>query len=578
MAEFKPFDYSKILVNDIDKPLVEFYDKDTGNLKATWAKPYTLKIPAMPTGVAGVTVTRSSTRRSFITPGTTLTNNSTIYYGDVISITAASAVNGYTNPTVATNSYTISGDFTLPTDKITPGSLKTYTITWKNYDGTVLETDKNVTYGTTPTYNGATPTKPATAQYTYTFSGWSPTVVPVTGDATYTAQFTPYTRTYTITFNVNNSNYGSVSPTSVANVPYGATFSTSSNTCTINGTKVTATTKSATGYTTGFSSWSNTGKVEGAKTVTANFTRTANTYTIKFNGNGATSGSTASQTKTYGTNLTLSTNGFAKTGYTFLGWSTSSSATTATYGNGATLTTDLSSTKDATVNLYAIWQINTYTLTMPVRPTGVASYSITRTPNASGAPAAQTFSGTTSAQTQTIYYGDTLTITASASSGYGTPTTSLSATTVSGNVTATVTAGTYTPSWHTILSSSKTLTTSSSTTATVSGLKANTKTRIWFSGSMTDNGAYSPLSYTITARSGTESANGVFTGSGSQSDTNIYGEEYSASFGFTLTMQSGSVKFAPYINGSIYDECGTALGTFKLKSGTVTITKIEQWY
>ncbi|WP_294476090.1 leucine-rich repeat protein, partial [uncultured Ruminococcus sp.] len=68
-------------------------------------------------------------------------------------------------------------------------------VVWKNWDGTVLETDETVDYGTTPEYNGDTPTKPMDDDYIYTFSGWSPAISSVEGDIEYTAQFTAAERT-----------------------------------------------------------------------------------------------------------------------------------------------------------------------------------------------------------------------------------------------------------------------------------------------------------------------------------------------------------------------------------------------
>ena len=85
------------------------------------------------------------------------------------------------------DNYTIGNENVDFYAKYTP---KTYTVTWVNYDGTVLETDGNVEYNSTPHYNGATPERAAETGHTYEFKGWTPEISPVTGDVTYTAEYT----------------------------------------------------------------------------------------------------------------------------------------------------------------------------------------------------------------------------------------------------------------------------------------------------------------------------------------------------------------------------------------------------
>ena len=88
-----------------------------------------------------------------------------------------------------------------------------------------------------------------------------------------------------------------------------------------------------------------------------------NTYTIKFAGNGSTSGSTAQMSMTYDVAKALTANGFAKTGYSFNGWNTKADGSGTSYTNGQSVK-NLTSTNGGTVTLYAKWQINQYTLTV----------------------------------------------------------------------------------------------------------------------------------------------------------------------------------------------------------------------
>ena len=79
---------------------------------------------------------------------------------------------------------------TLKSDATISVSFKSeeYVITFVNDDGTVLQSEQ-LEYGEMPIYNGAVPTKEATAEYEYEFIGWSPEITIVTGDARYTATY-----------------------------------------------------------------------------------------------------------------------------------------------------------------------------------------------------------------------------------------------------------------------------------------------------------------------------------------------------------------------------------------------------
>lgn len=77
-----------------------------------------------------------------------------------------------------------------------------YVVRFLNEDGTVLQKEE-LEYGAMPVYKGETPTKEATAQYSYTFLDWDHEIGAVRSNTTYTATFTSTTRSYQVTFETN---------------------------------------------------------------------------------------------------------------------------------------------------------------------------------------------------------------------------------------------------------------------------------------------------------------------------------------------------------------------------------------
>jgi len=142
-----------------------------------------------------------------------------------------------------------------------------YTITFVDGNGKTLQTSE-VEYGVVPTYTGVKPTKTATAQYSYTFKGWDKSLVAVTGNATYTAQYTSTVNEYDIVFVDDDETI-----LLTTRLAYGATVTLPEE----------PTKESTAQYSYTFSGWTPTvTKVTGDKTYKATYSATANEYTITF--------------------------------------------------------------------------------------------------------------------------------------------------------------------------------------------------------------------------------------------------------------------------------------------------------
>ncbi len=165
--------------------------------------------------------------------------------------------------------------------------------------------------------------------------------------AAWTPEFGAYLRVYTLSYDLNNgSGTAPASLTQLHNTTAGVSDGSG---------------LSHTGYD--FIGWNT--KAEGSGTnyspgstftfadnMTLYANWTPNTYTVEYDANGG-AGTMASGSHTYDVAKNLTTNGFTRTGYTFLGWAESSGGPVV-YSDGQSAS-NLTATNGATVTLYARW-------------------------------------------------------------------------------------------------------------------------------------------------------------------------------------------------------------------------------
>ncbi len=293
------------------------------------------------------------------------------------------AADGSGDPYAAGGSYTANADVTL----FAQWTPDTHKVEWKSQDGSsILETDAAVAYGATLSFDGTEPTKAATAQYTYTFAGWSTSQNAEIGAAadTFTmgdadmvlyAAFSKTTNNHTVTW---KSQDGNTTYETDTDVPYGTAPSFD---------QADPTKASDATYDYTFAGWAldadaesgtleaNLDPVEGNIDYYAAFSKEYIDYTVSYAlGDHPATGATApaDDTAHNGDTVTLPAGPAAADGYTFTGWSDG----TDTYdagdpyvisGAGATFTAQYSE------NHYnVVYDANGGTGTLPANHTNVA--------------------------------------------------------------------------------------------------------------------------------------------------------------------------------------------------------------
>lgn len=250
--------------------------------------------------------------------------------------------------------------------------ITTFTIKYNANGGTGAPSSQTKEYGATLTLSSTKPTRTG-----YKFNNWN-TKSDGTGtsyasggsysansDVTLYAQWTPIS--YTVKYYLDGTEQTSLKQTCNYNTTY-----TYKNLPSKTGHSVDGWWANSSGTGTkyaGGAEFSNLTTTDGS-TIYRYSKSTPNTYTVHYNANGG-SGAPADQTKTYGVDLVLSSTIPTRTGHTFVTWTTASDGTGSEHAPGSTYKAN------SALNLYALWTVNSYTV----------SYNAN---GGTGAPSAQT--------------------------------------------------------------------------------------------------------------------------------------------------------------------------------------------
>ena len=154
----------------------------------------------------------------FFNSDTTLLDSQSVQYGKTPSYNGTP-----TKAPTAQFSYAFEGWHVEPTAAtedfdyyaVYSETLRSYTVRFLDFDGTDLQ-NSTYLYGATPGVSKV-PARASTVAYDYAFSGWTPAIKAVTGDAVYTALYDSSKVLYTVTFMDGSSVFATVQ------VPYGET-------------------------------------------------------------------------------------------------------------------------------------------------------------------------------------------------------------------------------------------------------------------------------------------------------------------------------------------------------------------